>query len=240
VVDTLVGLGGLNDLRFGAGYALNRRWSVGGAIHIITGSTRNRIRREFADPQYQSFRDSSEISFDGLGFSLSVVGQLSRSFSVALLLRSDGAANVTIDSAPAGKVDLPYTVAAGLIWQPSPRLLFATEGSYQTWSAINSDLLERGGIGAENSYGISLGTEWGWRGSMTSLPIRIGFRYGTVPFLIEPGSQPSQMAISLGTGVRFASGKASIDISGEYVQREQTDAWTETSFLFTAGIEIRP
>jgi hypothetical protein len=240
VVDTLVGLGGLNDLRLGAGYQINTRWSVGGAIHIITGSTRNRIRREFEDPQYQSFRDSTEISFSGVGFSLSVVGRLSRSLAVAAMLRSDGSANVTLDSTSAGNVDLPYTAAVGIRWQPSPVLIVATEGTYQTWSAINSDLLERNGVGAKNSYGVSFGMEWGWRGTMAALPIRAGIRYGLLPFPIDPNSQPKEMAVSLGTGFRFARDKASVNLSGEYVQREQTDAWTETSFLLTAGIEIRP
>ncbi len=83
VLDTLVGLGGLNDLQLGAAYALNRHWSVGGALHIITGSTRGRIRREFDDTLYRSFRDSTEISYDGVGFSVSVVGELTRSFSIA-------------------------------------------------------------------------------------------------------------------------------------------------------------
>lgn len=240
VVDTLVGLGGLNDLRLGAGYMLNRRWSVGGAVHIITGSTRNRIRRVFEDSLVQSFRDSSEISFDGVGFSLSVMGDLTRTLSVALLLRSDGNANVTIDSADAGQVDLPYTVSAGLRWSPSPLLTIAGEGTFQSWSAINSDVLERSGLGAFNTYQVALGGEWGWRGSATALPIRIGLRYGTLPFTLVQNEQPTEIAVSLGTGVLFAQGKASIDLAGEYIKREQGSEWSETSFVLTAGVGIRP
>jgi len=242
VVDTLVGLGGLNDLSLGAGYMINRRWAVGGAIHLITGSTRNRVRRVFQDSLglYQSFRDSTEISFDGVGFSLSVLGDLSRTLSVALLLRSDGNANVTVDSTEAGEVDLPFTVSAGLMWSPSRLLTIGGHGTYQTWSAINSDLLQAGGLGASNSYQVSAGAEWGWRGSPTALPLRFGVRYGTLPFSLVPGSQPTEIAVSLGTGVRFAQNKASIDLSGEYIKRNQGDDWRETSFVFTAGVEVRP
>ena len=242
VVDTLVGLGGLNDLALGAGYMINRRWAVGGALHLITGSTRNRIRRVFEDSLdlYQSFRDSTEISFDGVGFSLSVMGDLSRTLSVALLLRSDGNANITIDSTDAGEVDLPYTVSAGLMWSPSRLLTIGVQGTYQTWSALNSDLLETGGLGASNSYEVSLGGEWGWRGSPTGLPIRFGARYGKLPFRLIPGPQPTEVALSLGTGVSFAQNKASVDVSGEYIKRDQGSDWSETSFVLTAGVEVRP
>ncbi len=242
VIDTLVGLGGLNDLALGAGYMINRRWAVGGAIHIITGSTRNRVRRVFQDSLdlYQSFRDSTEISFDGFGFSLSVMGDLSRTLSVALLLRSDGNANVTIDSTDAGEVDLPYTLRAGLMWSPSRVLTIGAEGTYQTWSALNSDLLEVGGLGASNSYQVSLGGEWGWGGSQSALPIRFGARYGVLPFRLIEGPQPTEIGLSLGTGIRFAQDKASVDISGEYIKREQGSDWRETSFVVTAGVEIRP
>ncbi len=240
VVDTLVGLGGLNDLALGAGYMINRRWAVGGALHLITGSTRNRIRRVFEDSLYQSFRDSTEVSFDGVGFSLSVMGDLTRTLSVALYLRSDGNANITIDSTDAGQVDLPYTVSAGLMWKPSPLLSIGGQGTFQTWSAMNSDILERGGLGSFNTFQVALGSEWGWKGSPTALPIRFGLRYGTLPFPLVPGPQPTEIAVSLGTGLQFGGGKASLDLAGEYVKREQGPDWSETSWLLSAGIEIRP
>lgn len=241
VVDTLVGLGGINDLKLGAGYQISRRWSIGGAVHIITGSTRNRVRRVFdQDSIYQNFRDSTELSFDGLGFSLSLMGDLSRNLSFGLLLRSDGNVNVTVDSASAGELDLPYTVSAGLMWRPSNLLTFAGQGTYRTWSAINSDLLMRSGLGAENTWEVSFGGEWGWRGSASSLPLRFGVRYGKLPFFLVDDIQASEIAASLGTGVLFARDKASIDISGEYLRREQGPNWTETSFVLTAGIELRP
>jgi hypothetical protein len=236
VLDTLVGIGGLNDLQLGVAYALNRHWSVGGAVHIITGSTRARIRREFDDTLYRSFRDSTEISYDGLGLSVSVLGELSRTFSVALLLRSDGNANVTLDSASAGQVDLPYTVSAGLRWRPSARFMLALEGTFQTWSAMNSDLLERGGVGSDNSMAVALGGEWG----SGSFPLRVGVRYGLLPFPLFPGSQPREAAVSLGTGAIFARDKASIDVAGEYIKRDQGEGWRETSWVVTAGFEIRP
>jgi hypothetical protein len=236
VLDTLVGLGGLNDLQLGAAYALNRHWSVGGAVHILTGSTRGRIRREFEDTLYRSFRDSTEISYDGLGFSLSILGELTRTFSVALLLRSDGNANVTLDSAAAGSLDLPYTVSAGLRWRPSAQLMLALEGTFQTWSAMNSDLIESGGVGSDNTMAIAFGGEWG----AGSLPLRFGARYGLLPFPLFPGSQPREAAVSLGTGAGFANDKASVDIAGEYIRRDQGEGWRETSWVVTAGFEIRP
>ncbi len=168
------------------------------------------------------------------------MGDLTRTLSVALLLRSDGNANITIDSTDAGQADLPYTVGAGLMWRPTPLLILGGQGTYQTWSAANSDILERGGLGAFNSFQVAFGGEWGWKGSLTALPVRFGVRYGKLPFPLVPGPQPTEIAVSLGTGLQFGRGKASLDLAGEYVKRDQGPDWSETSWLLSAGIEIRP
>jgi hypothetical protein len=65
-------------------------------------------------------------------------------------------------------------------------------------------------------------------------------RYGTLPFSLVPGPQPTEIAVSLGTGIRFANNKASVDVAGEYIKRDQGEDWRETSFVITAGVEVRP
>ena len=139
-----------------------------------------------------------------------------------------------------GRVDLPYTFGLGVRWQPVPNLDLAGQTIVRTWSAANSDLLEQGGNGAENTFEVAVGAEY-----TPDLkrpyrrPIRLGARYGKLPFPLVPGTQPHEYAISAGTGMRFAQQRGGIDLAVEHVWRAQ-DLYSERGFVLTLGISVRP
>ena len=118
VQDTFSSRGGLSDLRFAGAYRAGNVWLFGGSFHIITGSNRLRFRRAFADTTYQAATQSSELSYAGVGFDVGVIRNFGPGFSVAATVRSDGHANVDLDSSRTSTVDLPYTFGLGLRWHP--------------------------------------------------------------------------------------------------------------------------
>lgn len=240
VSDTFSSRGGLSDLRFAAAYRVQDAWVFGGAFHVITGSNRLRERRVFADTTYQTATQSSEISYAGVGVSLGVIRNFGPAFSVAATARSDGHVNVDRDSARVATVDLPYTFGLGLRWRARPRLDLASQLIVKTWSGANSDLLAQGGTGADNTYEVSLGAEY--RPDLrrpARRPLRLGVRYGTLPFPLVPGEQPHEFGVSAGTGIRFAQERAGIDLGLEHVWRS-AGAFSERSFLVNVGVTVRP
>jgi hypothetical protein len=60
-----------------------------------------------------------------------------------------------------------------------------------------------------------------------------------LPFLLEPGEQPSEFGISAGTGFRFGQGRAGLDLGLEHVWRA-AGAFSERAFLLTFGVTVRP
>jgi hypothetical protein len=240
VSDTLDSRGGLSDLRVAGAYRVDSSWVFGGAFHVITGSDRLKSRRTFADTTYQPARDSSELSFAGVGVELGVVRNFGPNFSVAATVRSDGHVNVDRDSTRAGTVDLPYTFGLGLRWRARPKLELAGQALMRTWSGANSDLLAQGGTGADNTLDLSFGGEFtpdprrpGRR------PLRFGAHYGRLPFALVPGEQPHEFGVSAGTGLQFAQGRAAIDLGLEHVWRS-AGAFSERSFLVNIGVTVRP
>jgi hypothetical protein len=159
VSDTFSSRGGMSDLRFAGSYRIHEGWAVGGALHVITGSNRISSRRAFADPSYQEAKQSAEISYAGVGFSIGVVRSFGTDFSVAATVRSDGHANIDRDSARVAEADLPYAFGLGLRWRPVQKLELASDVIYRTWSGANSDLIAQGGTGAENTFQVALGAE---------------------------------------------------------------------------------
>jgi hypothetical protein len=241
VSDTLSSRGGLSDLRFAGAYRIHDAWVIGGSFHVITGSERLRFHRAFKDStRYLAVTQKSELSYAGVGVSLGVIRNFGPAFSMAATVRSDGHVNVDRDSARVSTVDLPYTFGFGLRWQTLPKLEVASQVLVKTWSGANSDLLEQGGNGSENTVEVSFGAEYTPDPRRpTRRPLRLGVRYGTLPFPVVPGEQPSEFGISAGTGLRFAQDRAGIDLGLEHVWRA-VGAFSERSFLVNLGVTVRP
>ena len=70
-------------------------------------------------------------------------------------------------------------------------------------------------------------------------PLRLGVRYGTLPFLLGTGEQPKEFGISAGTGIRFAQQRAGVDLGLEHVWRS-AGAFKERTFLLNLGVTVRP
>jgi hypothetical protein len=110
----------------------------------------------------------------------------------------------------------------------------------RTWSGANSDLLDEGAPGAKNTVEVALGAEYvGDPRRPFRRPLRLGVRYGTLPFPILGGPQPKEFAASLGTGARFAQQRGGVDVGLEYFRRTAGD-YSENGFLVTVGVAVRP
>ena len=240
VDDTLSSRGGISDLRVAAAYTLRERSVVGASFHVLTGTNRLESRRTFSDSQYVPVEQSAELSYAGVGASVGAMQQLGGSVWLAAIARSDGKVTVDRDSARVSQVDLPYTMGLGARWKASTRLDLAAHGIYRTWSGANSDLLAQGGTGADNTFEVALGGEYiGDPRRPFRRPIRFGAHYATLPFPLQPGLQPKEFGVSLGSGVRFAQERAGIDIAVEHLWRSAGD-FKERAFVISVGIGVRP
>lgn len=240
VHDTLSSRGGISDLRFAGSFKVRERSVVGAALHVFTGTNRMESHRTFADTQYLPVEQSTELSYAGVGASLGTVQQLGPSLWLAAVARSDGNLKMDRDSARVATVDLPYSLGLGLRWKAGAKLDLAGHGIFRTWSGANSDLLASGGTGADNTFEVALGGEYvGDPRRPYRRPIRFGAHYATLPFPLQPGLQPTEFGVSVGSGVRFAQDRASVDLSLEYLTRSAGD-FEERGFVVSLGIGVRP
>jgi hypothetical protein len=241
VFDTLSSRGSLSDLRAAGAYRIHDDWLIGVGFHVITGSARMRFHRVFADStNYQSLNQGSELSYAGVGLDLGLIRNFGPGFSLAATVRSDGHVNVDKDSLRAGTINLPYSFGFGLRWRARPKLELASQVLMHTWSGANNDLLAQGGLGSDNNYEASFGLEYTPNLRRPARrPLRLGVRYGTLPFLIDAGEQPKEFGISAGTGIRFAQERAGVDLGLEHVWRS-AGAFKERTFLLNLGVTVRP
>jgi hypothetical protein len=241
VHDTLSSLGGLNQLRFAAGYQVSPRTTLGAAVYWITGSSRLTAHRTFGDTTFLPIRQASELSYQGVGVALGVTHELTSRILLGAVLRSDGKASINRDSSHVYNVDLPYSLSAGAEVHASRRLTVAVSGSFRTWSSANGDLVKQGGVGARNTVELAFGGELVRNlRRPTVLPIRLGVRYADLPFPVAAGQHPKELGLSAGTGIRFAEDRAGFDVSIEQAWRTEGSPYKERAFSVVFGLSIRP
>lgn len=241
VTDTIESRGGINDFRLAAAYRIGQRWVVGAGAHIITGSNRVEARRTFSDTNYARSVQRAELSFAGFGVSVGVVGQLGSRLTVAAMARSDGGVSLDRDSVEIAKVDLPITVGGAVRLRVSPKLHVAGQMLYRHWSSAEDDLLALGGTGASNTIEAAGGLEFTPDARRPfRRPIRLGVRYSQLPFPLTPGEQPTEFGVSLGSGFSFAQDRAIVGLAVERAWRDQSDSYSETAWIVTAGVTVRP
>lgn len=240
VFDTLTSLGGMSEIRVAVSKQVGG-WILAVAGHGLTGSNRLSLARQFGDTLFQPGRQKSVLAYGGVGFSAGITGNIGKRIKAAAMVRADGTLRVDGDSVRVRDMKMPVTVGAALAWQPSPRLSLAASARRSTWSRSNDDLIANGGAGAENTFALSAGAELVTNATRSSeFPIRLGARYGTLPFLLPGVPQPKEYGVSAGTGFIFAYGRGGLDLSVERVWRSAGPAHTERVWIITTGVMVRP
>jgi hypothetical protein len=241
VTDTIESRGGINDFRLAAAYRLGQRWVIGAGAHIITGSNRVEARRTFSDTLYARSIQRAELSFAGFGVSLGVVGQIGNRLTVSAMARSDGRVSMDLDSVEVTKIDLPISLGAAARLRVTPKLHAGGQVLYRRWGSADEDLRALGGTGAFNTVEAAGGLEFTPDPRRPfRRPIRFGVRYAQLPFPLTSGEQPTEFGVTLGSGFSFAQDRAVIALALERAWRDQSDAYSETAWIVTAGVTVRP
>jgi hypothetical protein len=241
VTDTIESRGGINDFRLAVAYRLGQRWVVGAGAHIITGSNRVEARRTFSDTLYARSVQRAELSFAGFGVSLGVVGQIGNRLTVSAMARSDGRASMDLDSVEVARIDLPLSLGGAARLRISPKLHAGGHVLYRRWGSADEDLRALGGTGSFNTVEAAGGLEFTPDPRRPfRRPIRLGVRYAQLPFPLTPGEQPTEFGVTLGSGFSFAQDRAVVALALERAWRDQSDAYSETAWIVTAGVTVRP
>lgn len=224
--DDLSSEGAVSDVRLALARRLTRRLAIGAGFHILVGSTREQVSRDFENPSYATAGQRTEVFYNGLGGSASLIADVLAGVRVAGWVRSDSRLVTETEDGETARNDLPVQAGAAVHWQPRPFSRFAASVAWGSWSVSAP--------GAFDTFNWSVGAEVGG----TSLPLRLGVRGGRLPF--GPGAEaPTELGAAIGTGVRVARGRGALDLGVEYLRREGPGL-TETVWTVMLGVGIRP
>lgn len=224
--DQLSSDGSISDLRFAVASRASRRIAIGGAVHLLAGSTREAAFRHYDDSTFVTTPQVAEVRYGGFGVSGSVLLGVAPGVTLAGWARSDNRLRAKVADTTTSVTDLPRMAGAGLVLVPSARVRFAGSVAWRSWSDA--------GAGAFNTWSWSGGTEV----DVAAMQFRLGARGGQLPF--GPGNTaPTEFAAATGVGRAFAQGRALVDVALERLKR-QGGGLTERVWTVLVGFTVRP
>ena len=234
--ETRVSDGGVSRFGLEVARSLSEEWRVGIAAQFYRGGTVLSVDRAFtAATDFLPYRSVAAIDYSGYGFAAGAEWQpipemilgLTGSWSLGLDVKND-TTGAEID------IDLPITLGAGGSWQLTPSLVAALGFEWAGWSAANDELA----TGAVDSWRLGGGLEVQF-GRSPDLFGRVGGRLARLPFELR-GSAPSERALDLGLGLRFAGGRASVDAALEFGSRgdRQENGISESFTRLAIGLAV--
>lgn len=231
--------GGISDLRFSLARKFGESFWLGVGGHFVSGSTRSSVARVFSNPFFEPVSQTEDVEYFANGVSVGFILVPSDVFQVGGSLRYSGDIGIETASGEASKVAMPVQVAVGVVFRPQLAIRWSASFVHNTWGRASDDLTAIGIGQSFNTWEVGTGIEIGGAGPGTSpIPLRFGLRYAQLPFSVS-GEQPTEINLSFGTGIRFASERASLDVTIERAIREGAGA-REKAWLLTLGIGVRP
>ena len=237
VFDRIFSDGAVADIAGALAYTVSSRISLGGALHLITGSARAGARRTFTQPGYATATETADLGFNGVGFSVGFMAALIRQLTISAAFRNDTRLETIADSVAFSRIQLPMTFSGGLLLRPLPGVVWGTTVIRQTWSDAAQDLEQIGGANAYDTWEMASGFELGGVPGSTRIPLRLGFRYAQLPF--SSSDQPHEIDISAGSAIDFAGDRAVLEFSVERIFRKGGGA-DENAWYLTFSVTLRP
>ncbi len=151
------GNGGLDRISLGLGYRLNTSLSIGVRADYVFGIIEDIHRTVFADARYRDTRIASATRLRGPSGALGVrftthdVLRDGDHFNVALTVdlpinldgrrvrtEGTGIGTDTLGTELRGSADIPWSIAIGTLYQPSAKISWNVDATYQPWSKFSS------------------------------------------------------------------------------------------------------
>lgn len=233
VSDRVSSDGGMSDVRGALAMRVRGRLDLGAAVHLLAGSSKLRVQREFSDADYRPFSQQSDLTFTGAGVSLGAIVRPATGLQLAATVRTDTRLRTAQETFAPATVDLPMTVSGGMMLQPVRGFNWATSAAWRSWSGAQDDLA--GSVTAFDTWDLASGIEIG-RGTRR-IPLRLGVRYATLPFSGRP-EQAHDLTLAAGTGISFVQ-RVFADVTVERAVRSGGGA-REQVWQFALGLSVVP
>lgn len=238
--------GAINDLRVGIAYGVTSWLRAGLGLHAISGRNRILVARSFANAGFESFADTSTISYGGNALSAGVEMRFPRVAAFSLSARKGGrvSAETTVGDSTIGRGDVPDRVGLSAAYLGIANSVLAVRASQDRWSSLRG--LGSAGLRPRDTWDMGVGADVaGPRFGSRVIMLRVGGRWRDLPFPVVGAdglgrAGVSETSFSAGLGSAFAAGRGVFDFGVARVDRDAGLDASERSWVLSFGLSVRP
>ncbi len=239
VDDELASDGGIADVRAALGWFVSPAVQIGAGLHLLSGSTRERVARSFDDPLYLPITQEGDVAYTGWGVSAGAVYTPFQRLRFGVSVRWDSRLDADEPLLPTTEIQLPMMVTAGMSALPLPALQWSASASWRSWSRARDDLPSDANFSVFDTWEVGTGLQFGGPGlGAGRFPLRVGVRYAQLPFS-GMDDQPREIDFTAGSAISFAAARATLEFAVERVMRDGGGA-SERAWQISAGLSLRP
>ncbi|GAC1516786.1 MAG: hypothetical protein NVS1B4_13930 [Gemmatimonadaceae bacterium] len=229
--------GAINDIRIAGAMRLGGRAQAGIGVHVYSGENRVTLSRDFANPGFAPFVDTTRLDYGGSAVSVGGQLRVARGVALALDARKGGRLRMREADTLRASGSVPDRIGAGLLVDAIPGATLAVRYVWEGWGSTQS--LGRA-LFASNTRDLSIGADVvGPRVGRSPLLLRGGVRSRELPFSAR-GERTTESSIVGGIGLPLADQRASLDIAVERASRSGIAGVRETATILSIGIAVRP
>jgi hypothetical protein len=233
--------GAVGDIRVALAWMPSSWLHLGVAGHIITGDNRLSDSTHFDDStRYAPAVDSSTVTYVGNALSAGAEIYAGTFGVLAASYRHGGTLSLKSGESTLGKAHVPDRLALSAAYLGIRGTSIAARAAYDKWSNMRG--LGSASVPITDSWDTSLGADvLGPRFLGSSLQLRAGGRWRTLPFGVPGGGDVTEKSFTFGTGSLMARGRAAIDIAG--IRSTRSSSATpirETAWTLSIGLTVRP
>ena len=220
--------------------------SFGAGLQRLTGNLRQTVFRTFEEDTAgtgtvpRPVRDFAQVDYGAWRFLGGVTGKYKNAVLIGAQVAVSTDLKATRDTTgQSGSFKQPLELGVGGSARISSRFLLAFSGGWTNWSVANESFNT---VRSANTYYLGGGVEYtGVRFISLAVPVRLGYRWNKLPFIIQGKKQSTEWAATFGLGTRIASGAAAFDFGFEWGERGDlpTTGAEESFFRATLSISLR-
>jgi hypothetical protein len=243
LTSTIQSSGGINDIRLTTAWAFGSWLAIGGGLDVFTGENRLLQQVTVTDTipnQYQQSQFKNTLSYEGVGASGGVTLRPVKWLGLAGSFRYGG--NITVregDSSTVARGLIPGRWGGALLLNPLQGLLISARYDWEQWSRLSA--LGTGDLQAQNGGGWSVGAdiEGPKLGNQRYVTLRVGGGNRPLPYVLA-GTPIHETDLSGGVGVPLLQQRSVIDVSITHAARTPVLGVSESAYILSVGLTIRP
>ena len=238
---TAVSSGGISDIRAAMSWTFSSRLTVGAAIHVFPGENRIVFGRSFPSDStsFGAFAQTSAFNYSGSAVSFGLIATPIDHINLGVSGRYGFSMHVHQgDSTTVGDANVPNRISFSGAYDGITGTILSARYGTEKWSAMRG--LGSAGLSVFDATEFSAGLETGGpRIGAIPIAVRLGYRARQLPFGVG-AQQVSETEFTGGLGIPLSSGRAALDLSIAHALRSANVGLSETGWIFSLGIAIKP